>query len=79
MINHFLVQFLKNSEDPNVRLPMLEAMSKILAFSIEEKEQLGMVKKTKVAEVGKDQRQARGISDKLINFFLDDEDDDDES
>jgi len=38
-----------------------------------------MVKKTKVAEVGKDQRQARGISDKLINFFLDDEDDDDES
>lgn len=55
---------------------MLEAMSKILAFTMEEKEQLGLVKKTKVAEIGKDQRQVRGISDKLINFFLDDEDDD---
>lgn len=42
---------------------MLEAMSKILVFSDEEKELLGLVKKK------------QSIGEKLINYFLADDED----
>ena len=37
MINSFLVQFVNPNSPPIVKQQMLEAMSKILAFSMEEK------------------------------------------
>ena len=50
---------------------MLDAMSKILGFSMEEKEVLGLVKKNSLED---DKQGNKGIGDKLINFLLDDED-----
>ena len=45
MINTFLIQFVNPKSDENTRYKMLDAMSKILGFSMEEKQQLGLVKK----------------------------------
>ena len=45
MINTFLVQFVNPKSDEDTRHKMLDAMSKILGFSMEEKQQLGLVKK----------------------------------
>lgn len=57
---------------------MLEAMSKILVFTIEEKESLGIVKKEILQGESEPEQSLinkKGFSDKLINFLLDDEDD----
>lgn len=43
MINTFLVQFLNPKSDETTKNHMLEAMSKILGFSMEEKQALGLV------------------------------------
>ena len=53
-------------------------MSKILAFTMEEKQTLGLVKKQNLLEdaTNNDQNATKGIGEKLINFFLMDEDDD---
>ena len=45
IINKFLVNYLNQQSSKEVKMQMLEAMSKILAFSIEEKQQLGLVKR----------------------------------
>ncbi len=45
IINKFLVNYLNQQSSKEVKIQMLEAMSKILAFSIEEKQQLGLVKR----------------------------------
>lgn len=47
-------------------MQMLETMSKILAFTMEEKQTLGLVKKATLNEKG-------GISDKLYSFFMQDD------
>ena len=57
---------------------MLEAMSKILCFTMEEKQILGIVKKNSLddgepSNVGSGPN--KGIGEKLINFLLDDDDD----
>lgn len=54
---------------------MLEAMSKILVFTMEEKESLGMVKKEVLEGQTEDKTGLikKGFSEKLINFLLDDE------
>ena len=55
---------------------MLEALSKILVFTIEEKESLGMVKKETLGDNDSSEQgilSKKGFSDKLINFLLDDE------
>ena len=58
-------------------MQMLEAMSKILAFTIEEKQVLGLVKKQSLLEGDEaEPKQGQGLGAKLINFFLMDEDDD---
>jgi hypothetical protein len=55
---------------------MLDAMSKILGFTMEEKITLGLAK-TNTASGGAGEGGAidanKGISDKLINFLLDDD------
>ena len=78
MINKFLVNYLKHSSDQIVKQQMLEAMSKVLVFSVEEKEMLGIVKKEVLeTNVGSENQKLlnKGFSDTLINFLLDDEDD----
>jgi hypothetical protein len=58
---------------------MLDTMSKILAFTMDEKQTLGLVKKASYNESpaeggGTSQTYSKGISDKLISFFLQDDD-----
>ena len=48
MINTFLIQFVNPKSDEDTRNKMLDAMSKILGFSMEEKQQLGLVKKQSI-------------------------------
>ena len=48
MINTFLVQYANPKSDFKTKQNMLDAMSKILCFSIEEKQNLGLVPKTKL-------------------------------
>jgi hypothetical protein len=50
IINKFLVQYINPLSNKEVKGQMLEAMSKILGFSLEEKQQLGLVKKSNMME-----------------------------
>ena len=43
MINNFLIQYVNPKSDSKTKQHMLDAMSKILCFSIEEKQNLGLV------------------------------------
>lgn len=45
MINKFLVNYANPSSSRDVKMQMLDAMSKILGFTIEEKQTLGLIKK----------------------------------
>ena len=45
MINKFLVNYANPNSSLQTKMQMLDAMSKILGFSIEEKQVLGLVKK----------------------------------
>mmetsp|Transcript_9901 Transcript_9901/g.7444 ORF Transcript_9901/g.7444 Transcript_9901/m.7444 type:complete len:84 (+) Transcript_9901:187-438(+) len=77
MINKFLIEYLKHFNDAAVKSQMLESMSKVLVFSMEEKESLGLVKKEQLEGGGSGKHSGvlnKGISDKFINFLLDDED-----
>ena len=46
MINTFLVQFVNPKSDAKTKQHMLEAMSRILLFTIEEKQTLGLMQRT---------------------------------
>ena len=45
MINTFLVQFVSHKSDATTKAHMLDAMSKVLSFTLEEKQALGLVQK----------------------------------
>ena len=45
MINTFLVQYLNPKSDSATRAHMLDAMSKILGFTMDEKQALGLVER----------------------------------
>lgn len=49
---------------------MLDTMSKILGFTIEEKQLLGLIK----AEGGASSQAPKGIKDSLISFFMNEDD-----
>jgi len=70
IINNLLVNFVNLKNIPETRRQMLESMASILNFSISEKEILGLIKKTEKVDVSKEEAK---ISDKLINFLMDDE------
>lgn len=53
---------------------MLDAMSKILGFTLEEKITLGLAKTNNPANDSQEKVSNKGISDKLINFLLEDDD-----
>lgn len=77
MINKFLVNYVNPGASQQTRMQMLDAMSKILAFTIEEKQVLGLAKKQGGIEAeGAEDLQKKGIGEKLINFFLMDDEDD---
>lgn len=59
IINKFLVNYANPLSTTQVKLQMLDTMSKILGFSIEEKETLGLIKKATVEDTAK----ASGIKD----------------
>lgn len=51
-------------------MQMLDTMSKILGFSMEEKEILGIIKKETVDK----ENGGKGIKDQLYSFFMQDDD-----
>lgn len=53
---------------------MLDAMSKILGFTVEEKLTLGLAKSNHLGTSEGESGAIKGISDKLINFLLEDDD-----
>ena len=50
LINQFLINYANPSSPQPVKIQMLETMSKILAFTMEEKQTLGLVKKATVTD-----------------------------
>jgi len=50
IINKFLVNYVNQNSTREVKLQMLDAMSKILGFTIEEKQMLGLIKKPSLLE-----------------------------
>ena len=48
MINTFLVQYLNPKSDQATKQHMLDAMSKILGFTMEEKQTLGLVERQNI-------------------------------
>ncbi|CDW82092.1 viral a-type inclusion protein repeat containing protein [Stylonychia lemnae] len=75
MINKFLINYVNPNSSRDVKFQMLDAMSKILGFTMEEKQSLGLIKKPTTLDAGAEQQNTRGIGEKLINFFLQDDDD----
>ena len=71
MINTFLVQFAHPKSDAKTKQHMLEAMSKILCFSIEEKQSLGLVQRTKLQDESK--TDLKGVTSSLVNFLMGDD------
>lgn len=74
MINTFLVQYLNPKSDDGTRQHMLDAMSKILAFTMEEKQTLGLVQKETVDGKAADSVQKKGLGGSLISFLMGDDD-----
>jgi hypothetical protein len=66
IINKFLVNFVNPMSPPPIKAQMLDTMSKILGFSMEEKQILGLIKKATVGE----ETSQKGIKDSLISFFM---------
>ena len=50
MINTFLVQYANPKSDEGTKAHMLDAMSKILGFTMEEKQVLGLVQRQQIVE-----------------------------
>ena len=48
MINTFLVQYMNPKSDAATKSHMLDAMSKILGFTMEEKQVLGLVERQQI-------------------------------
>ena len=74
MINTFLVQFLNPKSDEKTKHDMMSAMSKILAFSMEEKQQLGLVNRHNVEGVGQAQNQRKSMRSMFTSFLMGDDD-----
>eukprot|EP00347_Sterkiella_histriomuscorum_P018330 403345918 len=87
IINKFLVNYVNQNSSREIKLQMLDSMSRILAFSMDEKITLGLVKKQILADEGSgntassltgaavtQQTVQKGIGEKLISFFLQDDD-----
>lgn len=74
MINTFLIQFANPKSDEKTKHLMLDAMSKILVFTMEEKETLGLIKKPKVEETKSKAESLKQVSSSLVSFLMGDDD-----
>jgi len=68
MITTFLVQYANPKSDSKTKQHMLDAMSKILCFSLEEKQTLGLVQKAKTGE-----KDLKAVTSSLVNFLMGDD------
>lgn len=66
MVNTFLIQYIRHSEDPSIQRQMLIAMSGILNFSEAEKKIIGLTSKTEDGELS-------NIGAKFIDFILEEQ------
>ena len=78
MINQFLINFVNPKSSQQVKLQMVDAMSKILEFSNDERTALGLKPADKSFfnipnTSASNSQQVVNIADKLVNFLLDDE------
>jgi hypothetical protein len=75
MITQFLLNYLNPKSNAQVKLQMVDAMSKILEFNNDERVVLGLKPTDRVIVPGQNNsHQATvNIADKLVNFLLDDE------
>jgi len=83
MINTFLVQFVNPKSDETTKQHMLDAMSKILGFTMEEKQNLGLVQRQSLDKESDPVLQKSktvapektgGIRESLVNFLMGDDD-----
>lgn len=72
MINTFLVQYANPKSDAKTKQHMLDAMSKVLCFTIEEKQCLGLIQKTKLQEAPAN-TDLKGVTSSLVNFLMGDD------
>ena len=80
MINTFLVQYANPKSDEGTKAHMLDAMSKILGFTMEEKQVLGLVQRQQIEEEDQDRAAAnaqpkdiKGVGQALFSFLMGDE------
>ena len=77
MINTFLVQYANPKSDEDTKAKMLDAMSKILGFTMEEKQSLGLVKKQSIdAKQGRaeESKEPQGFRASFVSFLMGDDD-----
>lgn len=75
MINTFLVQYANPKSDEDTKSKMLDAMSKILGFTMEEKQALGLVKKQSIdGKPGGKEEQRQGFRASFVSFLMGDDD-----
>jgi hypothetical protein len=65
LINTFLVQYLRHTDDPNIQKQMLVAMSGILNFTDDDKKVIGLIDKS--------DEEMSNIGAKFIDFILEDQ------
>jgi len=73
MITTFLVQYANPKSDSRTKQHMLDAMSKILCFTIEEKQTLGLAKRTKLDGSNNEETDLKGVTSSLVNFLMGDD------
>ena len=76
MINSFLVQYASPKSDDDTKQKMLDAMSKILGFTMEEKQALGMVKRQTIdgKPAGEEAKEKQGFRASFVSFLMGDDD-----
>ena len=79
MINTFLVQYLNPKSDVAARAHMLDAMSKIIGFTKEEKQTLGLVERQQIGQSAASNQSAaapkdiKGVGRALFSFLMGDD------
>ena len=76
MINTFLVQYANPKSDEDTKSKMLDAMSKILGFTMEEKQALGLIKKQTIGGQpggSEESKEHQGFRASLVSFLMGDD------
>ncbi len=73
MINQFLVNYLNPKSNSTTKLQMIDALSKILEFSNDERTLLGLKPVEKLFFAQSPQSATVNIADKLVKYLLEDD------